>query len=158
MEQLCSFIRVGCMHRLPSNMDKQIMKEISFEAPSQDVKKADLLFASFPSNLTITVSPCTRQLCMALFRMPSNSLPYSISFLSSLLQVTNLEMQMVDVNAPTPEVYLKFEQLSLSAMQHRGVLYIIIGAASVFVALSLTCLHWFFQRRKELQRNSGHRD
>jgi hypothetical protein len=26
------------------------------------------------------------------------------------------------------------------------------------VALSLTCLHWFFQRRKELQRNSGHRD
>ncbi len=53
-----------------------------------------------------------------------------------------------DQDKEAPELYLGFQQLSLAALQSRGVVYMIVGFAMMFLSLALTLFHVFFQRRK----------
>ena len=79
-------------------------------------------------------------------------LPFTPPFAA---QITQADVRVPTGTAAAPEVYVVFQQLSLSALQYRGVVFIIGGTSTLVVALALQCFHWFFQRRKDLESHEA---
>eukprot|EP00455_Lapot_gusevi_P031511 TRINITY_DN341_c0_g1_i1.p1 TRINITY_DN341_c0_g1~~TRINITY_DN341_c0_g1_i1.p1 ORF type:complete len:280 (-),score=78.62 TRINITY_DN341_c0_g1_i1:34-873(-) len=72
------------------------------------------------------------------------------------LVVQSAEIVMKPNVVVQPELYIMFQQESLSTLQHRGVVFLNVGFGVIFFALALYCFHSFFQRRKRLSNaNKG---
>lgn len=49
-----------------------------------------------------------------------------------------------------PQIYISFEQLTLSSLQTRGVVYLIVGILIILLSTGLTIFYSFFQRRSDI--------
>jgi hypothetical protein len=136
---LCEDMRWGCNHKLDTSFNKVILKDCcSFLVPPPPNILGNL-FAGFNAQLYLKVY----------FFLPdfvASGRHPNVEFVFVLFsQVTSLTVTTRAGVTKPPEVFLGFQQLTLSTLQNRGVAYMITGFAIMFLSLALTLFHVFFQ-------------